>query len=498
MLQRLAAVLAALDALPPTLSLLAALMLLASGARAQDTARGNTSAATISGTVYDSLTAKPLAGALVQLVAKGPHASVSSATSGAQGEFEIAGVPAGSYIIGFFHPTLDSLGLGVAPRPLEIAGATPIHVGLAIPSAGTVRNLLCPPGSNADSSGLMIGFVRDADTGIPLAGATIVVMWTELVIKDGIRADRREIPVKANDEGWYALCGMPSDGPITARAELGRDASGFIEISVPPRGVRHRDFGIPRDSAVVTVAVDDSSGAGAAQTVRRGSSRLTGIVRDERGKPLSGVQLLVWGSGVTGSTLGDGTFTLSGLPAGSQALEARYVGYAPERVTVDLVSHATRSVTVTLAKHVGVLGEVTIYGKPSPLRRDFLGFLQRRKGGFGHFLTRADIEKRHPFEFTDLFRMIPGFRVVPTSNAGFGHTILSTRGASFSGPCKPAIYLDGVKLIGVDDIDGLVMPSDIAAVEAYAGPAGAPLQYTSGFCGSILVWTGPDSRVTQD
>ena len=149
----------------------------------------------------------------------------------------------------------------------------------------------------------------------------------------------------------------------------------------------------------------------------------TGVVRDGRGRPLSGAQLLLWGSGVTGSTLEDGTFALAGLPAGSQALEARYVGYAPKRVTVDLASNSTRTVTVTLDKRAEVLDEVTIYGKRSERRSDFRGFLERSKRGFGHFLTRADIEKRHPFQFTDLFRMMPGFSLVP--DTGFGYTIVS-------------------------------------------------------------------------
>jgi hypothetical protein len=476
-----------------SLALFALLALVSTRAAAQNPSATATS---ISGIVYDSLAGKPLAGALVQLVAHDSPAKVLSATSGTDGGFEIADVPPGSYIIGFFHPVLDSLGIGVSPRPLEIADAAPVNVSLGIPSAVTLRNLLCPPSAPADSSGLLIGFVRDADEGVPLAGASVVVMWRELVVDKGIHTGRREIPVKTNSEGWYALCGLPTDGPITARAELGDDASGYIEISVPPHGLLHRDFGIPRDSAAVTVAADVSTGAAAGQTVRRGSARLTGSVRDEKGRPLSGARLLVWGSGVTGSTGEDGTFILSGLPAGTQALEVRYVGYAPRRVTVDLASHATRSVTVTLDQRADVLGQVTVYGKPSKRQRDFTGFFQRSKSGFGHFLTRADIEKRHPFQFTDLFRMIPGFMVIPDS--GFGYRIVSSRGTNLSGKCQPTIYINGMRIYDATDIDGLVLPNDIAAVEAYAGPAGAPPQYTADACGSILIWTGPDLGSTQN
>jgi hypothetical protein len=174
----------------------------------------------------------------------------------------------------------------------------------------------------------------------------------------------------------------------------------------------------------------------------------------------------------------------------------RYVGYAPEAVTVDLVSRVTRSVTVTLDRHADVLGEVTIYGNPSERRHDLTGFLQRSKSGFGHFLTRADIEQRHPFDFTDLFDMIPGFQVV-TDTSGF-RKIISKRGDNISGPCEPTFYINGMRLTNVVDIDALIVPSDVAALEAYADPAGAPTQNVADWCGSILIWTGNDLRITQD
>lgn len=256
----------------------------------------------------------------------------------------------------------------------------------------------------------------------------------------------------------------------------------------------HRDFGIPRGAA--TVPKPDSSAAVSDQpALRRGTARLSGIVRDERGRPLSGAQVVVWGSAARGSTGSDGRFSFSELPSGTQSLEARHIGYAPRRVAVDLVSDSIVSATVTLDKRADVLGEVTIYGKHSKRVSDLTGFLQRSKGGFGHFLTRADIEKRHPFQFTDLFRMIPGFMVV--RDTGFGYRLVSTRGTGFGGKCQPSIYVDGMKIYDSGDIDGILIPSEIAAVEAYAGPAGAPPQYTTGECGSILIWTGPDLGSVQ-
>ena len=40
--------------------------------------------------------------------------------------------------------------------------------------------------------------------------------------------------------------------------------------------------------------------------------------------------------------------------------------------------------------------------------------------------------------------------------------------------------------------------ADVTVYEAYADPAGAPTQNVADWCGSILIWTGNDLRITQD
>ncbi len=453
-------------------------------------ARDTAGSATISGVVFDSLTSRPLADALVQVVARGDDRGAWSTSSDADGAFEIVGIPRGLFLVGFMHPALDSLGLVVTPRTLDVADDVPIHMDLAIPSASTIRRLLCGSARSTDSTGLILGFIRDADTGAPLGGASTVLIWTEIVVSQGLHTNRREVPIKANEAGWYALCGVPTDGPISALAELGMDASGYIEVSVPPSGVLHRDFYIPRGGAAVATVDSVASAAPAGIPIRRGSARLSGVVHDARGRPLAGVQLMVWGSDVTGTTNDDGTFVLAGLPAGTQALEARYVGYAPERVTVDLVSNETRSVRITLDDRADVLDQVTVYGKARRRQNDITGFLDRRAHGLGHFYTHADIARMRPVEFTDIMRRVPGIRLVPTSY--FDFTILSSRGTgSISGGCQPTIYMDGVKLIDDTLINGLVRPGDIVGLEVYSGPSEAPPQYSDSECGSILIWTGP-------
>lgn len=452
--------------------------------------------AAIFGTVYDSLNARPLDGAMVQLAASNLHGRVLNTRTDSDGRFQLRNVRPGEYLVGFTHPSLDSLGLEVPPRKLLIDEKTAqLQFALAIPTPIAVRAQLCPATQPIDSSGLLIGFLRDADTGTHLDSGTVILEWTEVIVgKDGINAERKFASAAATGAGWYAICGLSTAGPISARAEVGGNSSGYIDIKVPPRGVLHRDFSVPIGSAAVTVAVKDTGDAGVV-SLRRGSASVAGVVHNDQGKPLAGAQLMVWGSGITTTSGDDGRFRISSLPAGTQTVEVRYVGYSPERVTVDLTSGRTVSITIAMSQRADVLDAVTVYGQ-TQLDRDLAGFNQRRKLGFGRFITRADIEKKRPLRFTDLLRSTPGLRIVPTG--GMDYTIVAAHGSIAGGACRPLIYINGALLANGEGIDMMVEPNEIAAVEIYNGVGETPPQFrggTKGECGSIAIWTVPNLRL---
>ena len=411
----------------------------------------------------------------------------------------MSGVRPGEYLVGFTHPFLDSLGLDVPPMKLKVDGSTPLQLSLAIPTPLAVRSQICPDTQPADSSGLILGFLRDADSGTHLDSGRVVIEWTQVrVSKDGksIVPERRSVSADATSAGWYALCGVPTAGPIAARAEVGGNMSGYIDVRVPPHGVLHRDFSVPRGVAAVAVAPTDTGDRNRSEAapLRRGHARVTGVVLDGGGKPLRGARLLVWGSDATASADDDGRFALAGLPAGTQTLEARHIGYAPKRIAVDLSSDRVASVTVTLDKTADVLGEVTVYGKQSMLSHRLDGFRQRMRAGWGHYITRADIEKRAPVRLTDLLRGIPGIAIQPVG--AFDYRVTS----SITSGCSPVIFVDGHRMVGptqsdMDAINDLVWLDYVVGVEIYSNGLETPAEFRApGGCGSILVWTSPDAR----
>lgn len=437
-------------------------------------------ATTVSGTVFDSLSDAPLVGALVQLVGTRNDGRVWSARTDARGTFEMHDVPSGRYLIGFWHPALDSMGIEIAPRAMTVDDELSLRVALAIPTPFAIRAQLCPHTQPADSTGLLLGFVRDIDTGAHLTNARVILSWTELVMdKQGMRTQEKRAQVRAGDAGWYAVCGVPAAGPVAVHAEAGSVASGDINLDVPSRGLLHQDFAVPTAPDVA-----------AHEAHRRGTAALTGVVRDESGRPLVDAQLILWGTSVTASTRSDGTFSMAGLPSGTRTLEVRYVGYAPGVAVVDLAAGRTRTVTVRLSHHATVLGSVTVAGRRTRAEERMAGFLQRRSLGFGHFMTRTEIARRKPIRFTDVLRSVPSLDIAPTG--GNRTTILSKHGSALGGACRPDIYLDGTRLVGDVDLDAMVRPEDITGVEIYSGISETPAQFQgSGMCGAIVIWVGP-------
>lgn len=449
----------------------------------------------VAGTVYDSVAGAPLAGALVQLASESNRADVRVATTDSLGRYRIEQVPAGTYIAGFLHPVLDSLGLLPSAWSVAVGDSGITDVALAVPSGATIRRAYCGAALPGDSTGLVLGIVHDADSGAPLGGSTVVSLWKELVIDArGVRVEPQQRTARSSATGFYALCGVPTDSPVPLRAERGSGGSGFVELAVPPRDLVREDFAIgsPDTAAVVvrdTAAAGDETDAYATPPVR-GMARLTGVVRSRDGRPLAGATVLLRGSPARTTTREDGSFALTQLPAGTFTLEVRALRFAPQREVVELASNRTRAVSVTLGEAAVVLENVVVYGKATP-ERDISGFLSRSRSGFGRFITRADIERRNALTVPDVFFGVPGVTIART--AAFG-SVLLLRGGAMGNGCLPAIFVDGTLVTPAGStplpIEDLVTVQDIMAVEVYRGAAETPPQFQRSGCGSVVIWTG--------
>lgn len=451
--------------------------------------------ALVTGFVLDSMTNLPLAGATV--VVSGTPA-ISTTDEGGRFRLTLDNVKAGTYVLGFFHPLLDSLGITPPPRRIEVRPGESQFVELAVPSMRTIAHAVCPDTALTDGRGLVMGVVRDAQTDQPLDSVRVVLMWTGLNVgaNNVIKVPKAVAAVTGGD-GLYRACGVPSDARVTAQARSRSHQSGWIEVGVPAGGIALRDFLLgtrPPERVAAAAPRPDSAAQGgqAAPPAPLGSAVLVGTVSAEGGKPLEGAQVLLLGTRLAARADDKGNFRLGGLPAGTQSIEVRQIGYAPRRYAVDLSPNRESRVAATLEEHATVLKGVEVTARKS--NRDLTGFETRKRRGFGTFLSRDDIERRGAISTTDLFRALPGVQVMWD---GTGYVVQMARGATM-GSCPVQYYIDGAPFLSQgSDLDQLVNPNDIEGIEIYKSGAETPAQFQGtggGPCGTVVIWTRRGGR----
>lgn len=447
-------------------------------------------ATTISGVVFDSLAMRGLAGATVQVASAGAGAWVRTTTTDSAGRFEVADVPAGTYLLGYFHPKLDSLALTPQTLRVDVRTEQPVQVRLAIPSARTIARAVCGAKATNDSTGLLMGFLRGAENSMPRANGTVTVRWAEIYIeKNSIRRVIPTADASSGSTGLFAVCGLPISTPIVLQAASAADSSGAFEVTIPPSGLLHRDVFV----APITrtkVAVADSAPA---VEMLRGSGRVRGRVVAVTGRPIPGARVMVWGTGLESTTDAEGNFALANLPGGTHTLEVRAVGFSPVQTPVDVIEGVAGSTDVQLANLAITLDTVRVTAQrvyASPRQADFE---RRLKTGLGHVIDEKEIEKRRPMVLTDLLRSIPGVQILPGKRSNEDIFMRGGLGILGSGLCRPDIRVDGV-LVANDElfpVNSIVTVDQIRAVEVYAHASMLPTEFQSlSGCGVIAIWTG--------
>ena len=223
-----------------------------------------------------------------------------------------------------------------------------------------------------------------------------------------------------------------------------------------------------------------------AQTSESSSVVRGQVLGHEAGNPLAGAAVsLASGPGPTRGigtrvTDSDGRFQFRSVPPGVYRIIVRLLGYRELQDTLRVEPFSDLDLQLPLSvSPIELEPLVVVSDRRAPLGplRDFEN---RRQTRIGTFFDREDIEERNPMRFSDLFRMVPGARVVP---AGMYDSAILLRGG-----CRPGIWVDGMRLGTSEGIDHLLQPMDLDAVEVYHS-VNLPVEFGSNPCGAIVVWT---------
>lgn len=438
-----------------------------------------TSRGRLRGTIYDSTVMRPLAGATVQAALRSDMTREPyTATSDSAGRFDLRAVVAGEYVVTFFHPRLDLLGLSGPLRAVRVdAGATGSPVNLAIPATPRLVSGICGAGAR-DSSSAIIGLVRGAKDGRPLPGASVTVRWLELVLQDNrLHTMTREVAATADADGRFVACGVPWDVELETQAVLGAARTGKVSVTVEPRMLGTQEFAL--DVADTSLAP--------ASAGRRGGANVRGIISTPEGRPLSGARVEVAGTTAASLTDASGVYSLAELPSGTQTLEVRAIGYVPIRRTVTLQAGVLVNADIRFDSSAVTLPTVDIVAE-GRYDRQVAAFEHARRGGRGTFMDQATIRRRGGSRASDVLGTVPGVLLRSSNQTGGSSVFLRTSGRT---TCRPTIFVDGVQYDGaLVDVDMMIQPTDIVGVAVYRGRMGTPPEYVGvSACGSIVIWT---------
>jgi hypothetical protein len=448
---------------------------------------------TLFGTVFDSVHNAPLVAAFVQVDGTSRHGITTD-----KGAFRIDSITPGKVVLRVMHELLDSLGMVLLTDSITVTDGGVIPVALGIPAGETLVAHSCPAALRALGPSAVIGRLLEAESENPVANARVSVAWSEISIRDNLRRVARVREAKSGGDGVFRICGLPSEMVGTVQAI--HQGVSTAEVKVEIVGQLLVIQGLRIGSAETVVATTDSAALARAKesatgqrfsaaTVRKGQAVLSGRVVNGAGQPIVGARVDVLGTPGAALTRENGEFNLTELPAGTQTVVVRQIGFAPEEVAVELSSRAPQRITVALTRSAQVLAPVTVTTNAADVGLEKVGFTQRRRSTGGYFITADDIAKRAPNLLTDVFRTVPSLRVVPSGN-GAEYVIENARNP-VNGCVK--YYVDGApwEAIFGGDVDRLLPTWEIAAIEVYNG-ANTPMQFQapgSSNCASIVIWS---------
>ncbi len=438
----------------------------------------------VTGIVHDPNAGVRLAGAVVQAVRVDPSATFTAVTD-SLGRFELSDLPDGRYAIGFQHRALAALNIDSPIDAFELGADSVVRINLAVPSGAALREMLCGKSDAKARDGVLAGFVVTARDDQPLAGARIVARWTEVGINRGkIGPVARDTSATVSDDGTYHMCGVPSDAPVNVevRAAGQREIEG--EVFIPLASVVRRDFRM----------------ADSATTV--GSGVLAGRLLREDGEGIASGRVVIPALSRE-ARVQDGNFSLTQLPAGTWAVEARAIGYEPLSALMEVADQASMPARITLAKEAQKLAAVTVVGKASREVKTLEEIRQRSLTSAGTQFMPGNSWLKAAFDPGDVMRGARGFSVKSPTKVE-GRPYFDSKGRQL--PCSTsngglrgdrnelkevAVYIDGMRTPGgLETLNNDLRMDQVLAIETYPDVTTAPFIWrNSATCAVIAVWT---------
>ncbi len=208
---------------------------------------------------------------------------------------------------------------------------------------------------------------------------------------------------------------------------------------------------------------------------------LSGVVLDETGQPIPGVNIVEKGAKNSASTDFDGKFSIK-LTSNKATIVVSYIGYQDQSINVE----GKTTIKVSLTSQSQNLQEVVVVGYGTAKKTDLTGAINS--------LSSAKITERNVTNPLEAIQgSMPGVQV--TSNTGrlgdgFNVVIRGANSINKDGS-KPLFIVDGVPTDGIDFLN----PQDIARMDVLKDASSAAIYGSRGGSGVIIVTTKSGANV---
>jgi TonB-linked SusC/RagA family outer membrane protein len=171
--------------------------------------------------------------------------------------------------------------------------------------------------------------------------------------------------------------------------------------------------------------------------------------------PLVGVQVRVEGTTLGALTDAEGTFTITGAPAGARVLSTRRLGYAPARANVTVPASGDVSQNFALDKVATTLNDVVVTALGETAARRGLGTSQQT-------VTGAAVAETQRENFVNALQgRVAGVQVTSTSGIPGSSSSITIRGvSSISSSNQPLMIIDGLPM------DNKTLNTNVLAADA--------------------------------
>ena len=177
------------------------------------------------GIVRDSVSRDPLPGADVILrnwedaaaflPPPDPADTPFSTMTDDEGRFVVGGLQDGVYALRVDHPKFRAAGVRLNETRVVIEERIVVEREAWTPSAETLYARVCPGSSLSEGVGAVVGIARDSAAGVPVPGVEIEAQWSVRLGRGAARGVYAS--AVSDDEGRFAICGFPLDGPVRLR-----------------------------------------------------------------------------------------------------------------------------------------------------------------------------------------------------------------------------------------------------------------------------------------